>query len=63
MEIKRLRSLALKTFKILDYQNQFVMKEIFYVSSHNTHRRHDIFVQNQKTTKHDDKSLRALDPH
>ena len=44
MEIKRLRSLALKTFKILDYQNQFVMKEIFYVSSHNTHRRHDIFV-------------------
>ena len=58
MEIKRLRSLALKTFKILDYQSQFVMR-----SSHNTHRRHDIFVQNQKTTKHGDKSLRTLDPH
>ena len=43
MEIKRLRSLALKTFKILDYQNQFVMKEIFHVSSHNYYYYHFIY--------------------
>ena len=38
------------------------MKKIFYISPHNTHRRHDIFVQSGKQIKGDE-SLRSLDSH
>ena len=38
------------------------MKEIFYVSPHNTHRKHDIFVQSRKTSPGYDKSLQAIGP-
>ena len=63
MEIKRLRTLALEIFDALNNLNPNFMKEIFYISPRNTHRKHDIFFQIRKTTKYGDNSLRAMGPH
>ena len=50
-------------FKTLNNLNPNFTKEIFYISSHNPHTSHDIFVQSWKTTKYGDKSLRSLCLH
>ena len=47
----------------LNNVNPNFMKEIFYISPHNTDRKHVIFVWSRKTTKYGDKSLRVLGPH
>ena len=39
------------------------MKDIFYYSPYNTHRKYDIFVYSRNTSSFGDKSLRALGPH
>ena len=44
MEIRRLRTLALETFKTVNNLNPDFMKDIFYYSPYNTHRKYDIFV-------------------
>ena len=63
MEVQRQRTFALEIFKTFKNINPNFMKEIIYISPHNIHRRHDIIVQSQKTTKYGDKSLRVMSPH
>ena len=43
MEIKRLRTLALEVFKTLNNLNPDFMKDIFYLSPYQTHKKYDIF--------------------
>ena len=63
MDIRRLRTLALEIFKTVKNLNPDFMKDIFYYSPYNTHRKYDIFVYSRKTSNFGDKSLRALRPH
>ena len=63
MEIRRLRTLALEIFKTVNNLNPDFMKDIFYYSPYNTHRKYDIFVYSRDTSSFGDKSLRALGPH
>ena len=63
MEIRRLRTLALEIFKTVNNLNPDFMKDIFYYSPYNTHRKYDIFVYSRNTSSFGDKSLRALGPH
>ena len=49
MEIKRLRTLTLETFKTLNNLNP--------------ERKHDIFVHSRNTSNYGDRSLRALGTH
>ena len=62
MKIKRLRTLALETFKALNSLKPNFMKDIFNFSPYNTHRKH-ISVPCRNTLNYGDKSLRALRPH
>ena len=39
------------------------MKEIFYLSPHETHKKYDLFVHHCNTTKYGNHSLRVLGPH
>ena len=39
------------------------MKEIFYLSAHETHKKYDLFVHSRNTAKYDNHSLRVLGPH
>lgn len=50
-------------FKTLNYVGPNFMKENCYISPHNPHRKHDIFVQSWKTTKYGNKSPRGLSLH
>ena len=63
METKRLRTLATKIFKAINDINPNYMKEIFYLSPHETHKKHDLFVHSRNTAKYDNYSLRVLVPH
>ena len=63
MEIKRLRTLALEVFKTVNNLNPDFMKDIFYLSPYQTHKKYDIFVHSRNTASFGDKSLRALGPH
>jgi len=60
MEIKRLRSLAVEVFKTLNDMNPTYMKEIFYLSPYETHKKYDLYVQKRNTTKYGNHSLRVL---
>ena len=61
MEIKRLRTLATEIFKTLNDKNPNYMKEIFYLSPHETNKKYDVFVHNRNTTKYGHHSLKVLD--
>ena len=50
MEIRRLRTLALEIFKTVNNLNLDFMKDIFYYSPNNTHRKYDIFVYSRNTS-------------
>ena len=63
MEIKRIQTVALEIFKTLNNLNPNFMKDIFYFSPYNTHKKYDIFVNSRNTSSYGDKSLRALGPH
>ena len=39
------------------------MKEIFYLSPHETHKKYDLFVHRRNATKYDNHSLRVLGSH
>ena len=39
------------------------MKDNFFISPQNSHRRHEMFVQSRKTAKYAAKSLRGLPSH
>ena len=63
MEIKRLRCLALKIFKIVNNLNPYYMKEIFSKTKNLTHRPLDIKFNQNNTTKYENSILRSLGPH
>ena len=63
MKIKRLRNIITEIFKTLNNQNANFMKEIFHHSPNLTHRKHNIYVHPQHTTRFGTKSLRALGAH
>ena len=63
MKIKCLRTLATEIFEILNDINPNYMKEIFYLSPHETHKKYDLFVHCHNTTKYGNDSLRVLGPH
>ena len=63
VETRRLRTLALEIFKTVNNLNPDFMKDIFYYSPYNTHRKYDIFVYSRNTSSFGDKSLWALGPH
>ena len=62
MEIKRLKILATETFKTLNDINANYIKQIFYLSPHETNKRCDLFVHSRNTTKYGNHSLRVLGP-
>ena len=43
--------------------NPCFMKEIFYLSPHSTHKKHNLFVESRKTTKYGTHSLKAFGAH
>ena len=47
MEIKRLTTLALEVFKTVNNLNPDFMKDIFYLSPYQTHKKYDIFVHSK----------------
>ena len=60
MEVKRLRTLAIKIIKTLNNQNPSFMREIFYRSPYVSHKKQHLFVQSHKTAAFGDKSLKTL---
>ena len=63
MEVKRLRTLRLEGFKTLNNLNPAFTEEIFHSTRLLTHRPNNIQVNDQKTAKYGDKSLKTLGPH
>ena len=63
MEVKRLRTLALEILKTFNNLNPDYMKEIFFKIANLTHRPFDITVNQNSSTKYDQKSLKSLGPH
>ena len=57
MEIKRLKTLATEIFKTLNDINPNYMKEIFYLSLHETYKKFDLFIHRRDTTKYGNHSL------
>ena len=57
MEIKRLRTLAIEVFKTVNNLNPDFMKDIFYLSPYQIHKKYDIFVHSRNTASFGDKSL------
>ena len=63
MKIKCLRTLAAEIFKTLNDINLNYMKEIFYLSPHETDKKYDLFAYRRNTKKYGNHSLRVLGPH
>ena len=63
METKRIRTIALEIFKTLNDLNPSFMKDIFKLSPHFTHKKHNIFVHPRNTVTYGNKSLKSLGPH
>ena len=63
MEIKHLRTLATEIFKTLKDINPNCMKEIFYLSPDETHKKYDLFDQSRNTAQCRNHSLRVLGSH
>ena len=63
MEVKRLRTLALKVFETQDNMNSEYMKEIIHKAVFLTHKALNLEVNKNHTTKYGNKSLRCLGPH
>ena len=60
METKRLRAMVYENFKTLSNLNPAFMKDIFYYSPNVTHKKHNLYIQTQNTTKFGNTSLRVL---
>ena len=63
MKIKSLRTLATEIFKTLNDIKPNYMKEVFYLSPHEIHKKYDLLVHSHNTTKYGNHSLRFLGPH
>ena len=60
METKRLRMMVYEIFKTLNNLNPVFMKDIFHYSPNVTHKKHNLYIHTQNTTKFGNKSLRAF---
>ena len=63
MEIRRLRTLALETFKTLNDLNPAFMKILFAKREVSKRRKNNLEIPNRNTIKYGDKSIRSLRPH
>ena len=63
MEVKRLRNIALEIFKTLNHLKPETWKNFFCKTTNLTHRPFNIKLNQNNTTKYDNKSLRRLGPH
>ena len=60
IETKRLRTMVYEIFKTLNNLNPVFVKDIFHYSPNVTHKKHNLYIHIQNTTKFGNKSLRAL---
>ena len=63
MEVRRLRTLALETFKTLNDLNPAFMKNLFAKREVLKRRKNNLEIPNRHTVKYGDKSIRILGPH
>ena len=62
MEVRRLRTLALETFKTLNDLNPAFMKNLFAKREVSKRRKNNLKIPNRNTVKYVDKSIRSLGP-
>ena len=60
METKRLRTMVYEIFRTLNNLNPVFMKDIFHYSPNVTHKKHNLCIHIQNTTKFGNKSLGAF---
>ena len=60
MEMKRLRRIVYEIFKILNNLNPVFMKDTFHYSPNLTHKKHNLYIHTQNTTRFGNKSLRVF---
>ena len=60
METKRLRRIVYEIFKILNNLNPVFMKDTFHYSPNLTHKKHNLYIHTQNTTRFGNKSLRVF---
>ena len=63
MEVRRLRPLALETFKTLNDLNPAFMKNLFAKREVTKRNKNNLKIPNRNTVKCGDKSIRSLGPH
>ena len=63
MEVRRLRTLALETFKTLNYLNPAPLKNLFAKQEVSKRNKNNLEIPNRNTAKYGDKSIRSLGPH
>ena len=63
MEVTRLRTLALETFKTLNDLNPAFMKNLFAKREASKRRKNNLQIPNRNTAKYGDTSIRSLGPH
>ena len=63
MEVRKLRTLALETFKTLNDLNPAFMKNLFAKREVSKRRKNNLEIPNRNTVKYGDKSIRSLGPH
>ena len=62
METKRHQSLAIEIFKTRENLNLSFMKDIFSYSPYPTHKNENLFIQERKTVRFGENSLKSLGP-
>ena len=60
METKRLHTMVYEIFRALNNLNPVFLKDIFHYSPNVTHKKHNLYIHTQNTTKFGNKSLRAF---
>ena len=60
METKRLRRIVREIFKTLNSLNLVFMKDEFHYSPNPTHKKHNLCIHTQNTTRFGNQSLRAF---
>ena len=63
MKVRRLRTLAIETFKTLNDLNPAFMKNLLAKQEVSQRRKNKLEIPNRNTVKYGDKSIRSLGPH
>ena len=63
MKVRRLRTLAIETFKTLNDLNPAFMKNLLAKQEVSQRRKNKLEIPNRSTVKYGDKSIRSLGPH